>query len=269
VGSLVVRALGSWSVEKLLLLGSLTWSLISKLPQRLWRIVLDAWHAATGLLSWLTSGLSGTGNTTFGTWLRTGLLGGLLWSGRVLLHVVELIGLGEVLQLVWGLIFRLRPLTAEERAASASVHPANLIPYWQVRVDDDSCLIKIGVLLADLFRTKVTPSAITSMHIVHAPAAGLSMPLVVHELTHVAQYERVGAVYMLEALHAQGSAPGYDYGDLTAAWTAGTRFADVTREQQASICADYYRVYRGRPTEFGATEAELAPFIADMRSGRF
>jgi hypothetical protein len=170
---------------------------------------------------------------------------------------------------VWGLIFPLRPLTAEERAASASVHPANLIPYWQVRVDDDSYLIKIDVLLANLFRTKVTPGAITSMHIIHAPAAGLSMPLAVHELTHVAQYERVGAVYMLEALHAQGSATGYDYGDLTAAWRAGTRFAHVNREQQASICADYYRVYRGRPAEFGATEAELAPFIADMRSGRF
>jgi hypothetical protein len=114
--------------------------------------------------------------------LRTGLLGWLIWSGRVLLHVVELIGQGEIVQLAWGLIFRLRPLTAEERAASASVHPANLIPYWQVRVDDDSCLIKIGVLLADLFKTKITPGAITSMHIVHAPAAGLSMPLAVHEL---------------------------------------------------------------------------------------
>jgi hypothetical protein len=169
---------------------------------------------------------------------------------------------------VWGLIFRLRPLTAEERAASASVHhPANLILYWQVRVGDDSYLIKIGVLLANLFRTKVTPSAITSRHIVHAPAAGRSMPLAVHELTHVAQYESVGAVSMLEALHAQGSAAGY--GDLTAAWTASIRFAGVNREQQASICADYYRVCRGRPAEFGATEAGLASSIANMRSGRF
>jgi hypothetical protein len=63
----VFRALGSWSVEKLLLLGSLTWSLVSKLPQRLWRIVLDAGRAVTGLLSWLASGLSGAGKTTFGT----------------------------------------------------------------------------------------------------------------------------------------------------------------------------------------------------------
>ncbi|HKR52117.1 MAG TPA: hypothetical protein VJT72_21555 [Pseudonocardiaceae bacterium] len=263
------RSLGSWSLEKLLLVGSLAWSLIVTLPQRLWRIVLDVWHAVTGVLGWLAAMRSGAGNTTWGAWWRAGLRGGLIWSGRVLLHLVELVGLGEALQLVWGLIFRLRPLTAQERAASAAVHPAGLIPYWQVRVADDSYLITIGVMLARLLKTTVTPGAVTSMHIIHAPAAGLSMPLAVHELTHVGQYERVGAAYMLEALHAQGSAAGYDYGDLTTAWTAGTRFTDLNREQQASICTDYYRVCHGRPAEFGAIEAELAPFISDMRSGRF
>jgi hypothetical protein len=125
------------------------------------------------------------------------------------------------------------------------------------------------VVLARLLKTTVTPGAVTSMHIIHAPAAGLSMPLAVHELTHVAQDERVGAAYMPEALAAQGSAPGYDYGDLTAAWAAGTRFTGLDREQQASICADYYRVCHGGPAEFSATAAELAPFISDMRSRRF
>ena len=94
------------------------------------------------------------------------------------------------------------------------------------------------------------------------------MPLAVHELTHVGQYEQVGAVYMPEALHAQGSA-GYDYGNLTNAWAAGRRFADLNREQQAALCEDYYKVRNGLPAEFGATEAELAPFIADMRAGNF
>lgn len=264
----MLRTVGGWSAEKLILLGLLAWSFISKLPQRLWRIVLDGSRAVTGVLGWLSIGLTGAGNRAFSAWLRDGLLGGVIWGARPLLHLLELVGLGEVLQLLWGLIFRLRPLTAAERAASASVHPAGLIPYWQVRVDDDSALIKIGVLLARLFKTKVTPSAITSMHILHAPATGLGMPLAVHELTHVGQYERAGAAYMPEALHGQGSAAGYDYGDLAAAWAAGIRFADLNREQQASICVDYYRVCHGKPVEFGATEAELAPFIADMRSGR-
>lgn len=274
------RAIGSWGVEKLILCGSLAWSFVSKFPRRLWWIVLDSWCAVTGVLGWVSAGFTGStgrtgstsragaGTSTFDAWLWDGRRGGVIWSGRLLLHLVELVGLGELLQLSWGLIFRLRPLTVAERAASAAVHPAGLIPYWQVRVHDDSVLIKIGVWLAGRLKTKVTPGAITSMRIIHASAAGLSMPLVVHELTHVGQYEKVGAVYLPEALHAQGSVAGYDYGDLTAARAVGTRFADFNREQQASICADYYRVCHGSTAGFGATEAELAPFIADLRSGR-
>lgn len=265
----VAARAGSWGAEKLLLLGVLAWSLISRIPQRCWRIVLDVWQAITGLFGWLVAGLSGAGRTTLRAWAGGGLLGGVIWIGRLLLHLAELAGLGEVLQLLWGLIFRLRPLSAQERAASASVHPAGLIPYWQVRVHEDSALIRIGVLLARRLHTKVSPGAITSMHIVHAPAAGLGMPLTVHELTHVAQYEKAGAAYMPEALRAQNTAAGYDYGDLAAARAAGIRFADLNREQQASLCADYYRVCHGAPAEFGASEAELAPFAADMRSGRF
>lgn len=265
----VARRAGSWGAEKLLLLGSLAWSLVGRLPRRLWWIVLDVRDALTGVAGWSRAGLTGAGRATVRTWLRTGLLGAVVWLGRLLLHLVELAGLGEVLQLLWGLIFRLRPLTAQELAASASVHPAGLIPYWQVRVHDDSALIKIGVVLARLLHTKVSPAAITSLHLVHAPAAGLGLPLLVHELTHVAQYEKAGAAYMPEALHAQNTAAGYDYGDLTAARAAGVRFADLNREQQASLCADYYRVRHGQAAEFGATEAELVPFIADMRSRRF
>ena len=222
------------------------------------------WNGLVAAAKWAWSGIK-----AFGKWLWDGVLGGLSWCGRVLLHLLELFGLGEALQLLWGLIFRLRPLTEAERAASASVHPAGLIPYWQVRVDDDSYLIKIGTALANLFKTKVSPGAITTMHVVHAPAGGLSMPLAVHELTHVGQYEKIGAIYMPQALHAQGSTAGYDYGNLANARAAGRRFADFNREQQASICEDYYKVRNGGPAEFGATEAELAPFIADMRAGRF
>jgi hypothetical protein len=110
------------------------------------------------------------------------------------------------------------------------------------------------------------------MHIIHAPSS-LTLPVAVHELTHVAQYEKVGAVYMPQALHGQGSPAGYDYkygfGSLAAARTAGQHFSDLNREQQASICEDYYKVKNGGIAEFGATEAELDPFIADMRSGAF
>ena len=240
------------------LLGALSWAGNGIRGLARW-----GWNGLVAAAEWAWSGLKAAGR-----WLWDSGLGGASWCGQVLLHLLELVGVTEALQLLWGLIFRLRPLTPAERAASASVHPPGLIPYWQVRVDDNSYLIKIGAALAAVFKTRVSPGAITTMHIIHAPAGGLDPPVAVHELTHVGQYEKVGTVYMPEALHAQGGA-GYDYGNLTNARAGGRRFADFNREQQASICADYYRVRNGLSAGFGATEAELAPFIADMRAGNF
>jgi hypothetical protein len=129
-------------------------------------------------------------------------------------------------------------------------------------------MIKLGSWLADVFGSKTKPAAITTMHIIQAPAK-FELDVAVHELTHVAQYHTTGAIYMPQALHAQGSAMGYDYGDLTAARTDGKHFSDFNREQQASICEDYYRVKNGDLAEYGATEAQLQPFIDEMQSGAF
>jgi hypothetical protein len=248
------------SMDKLIdgLLGTLSW-----LGDGVKGLGRWAWNGIVAAAKWAWSGIKG-----LGSWLWDGVLGGLQWCGTVLLHLVELVGLGEALQLLWGLIFRLRPLTGGEIGASESVHPSGLIPYGQVRVDENSYLIKIGQALADLFGTKTSPGAITTMHIIHAPSAMLP-PLAVHELTHVAQYEKVGALYMPQALHGQGSAGGYNYGDLVAGRTAGKTFSDFNREQQASICEDYYLVKNGGTAEHGGTEASLSPFIADMRAGAF
>lgn len=153
------------------------------------------------------------------------------------------------------------------------------------------------------------------MHIIHAPA-DFPLDVVVHELTHVAQYEKVGAKYLPEAAHAQAT-EGYDYvgagrkyANLRQARTKGARFKDFNREQQAQIAEDYYlwKAYSvGTPTATArcltpapvtltpaqqtqqavrtqalntmcvktqanpplATEAELAPFLGDMRAGAF
>ena len=222
------------------------------------------WNGVVAAAKWAWSGLKG-----FAGWLWDGAIGGLTWIGLVILHLLEAAGVPEALELIWGLIFRLRPLTSAEQSASESVHPRGLIPYWQVRVDEDSYLIKIGTALARAFKTKVSPGAITTMHVIHAPKGGLSLPVAVHELTHVAQYELVGAVYMPEALHAQGTAAGYNYGNLTTARSAGQKFSDFNREQQASMCEDYYDVTHGLTPDYGATKPELDPFIADMRARKF
>lgn len=243
------------------------------------------WDALTGSLSWLGKGAKGlarwgwrgiaaaakwawSGLKGLGSWLLDGVIGGAKWAGEAFIHVLEAAGLGEGLQLFWGLIFRLRPLSPPERRASESVHPKGLIPYWKVRVDENSYLIKIGQKLAKLFKTKTSPAAITTMHVIHAPTV-LSLPIAVHELTHVAQYEKVGDMYMPQALHGQESKMGYSYGNLRTALRRGKRFKDFNREQQASICEDYYKVSNGMTAQFGGTKRELRPFIGDMQAGKF
>jgi Domain of unknown function (DUF4157) len=241
------------------LLGALLW-----LAGGVAGLVRWGWHGVVGAALWAWRGIRG-----LSLWLWEGFLGGLTWLGMLILYFLELIGLGEALQLFWGLIFRLRRLASSEIGASQSVHASGQVPYRQVRVDDNSLLIRIGNALTRWFKISASAGAVTTMHVLHFPAGGVSMDTVVHELSHVAQYEQVGAVYMPQALHGQRSAPGYDYGDLAAAWAAGKHFSDFNREQQAQICEDYYKALNGLPTQYGGTLATLLPFINEMRAGRF
>jgi hypothetical protein len=74
--------------------------------------------------------------------------------------------------------------------------------------------------------------------------------VLIHELTHVWQYERAGAIYMPQALHAQFRGAGYDYGGragLRAAHADGATLTTFNREQQAQIIQDFYRMRRGHP----------------------
>ncbi|HHG83478.1 MAG TPA: hypothetical protein ENJ82_01915 [Bacteroidetes bacterium] len=64
------------------------------------------------------------------------------------------------------------------------------------------------------------------------------MRWLVHELTHVAQYEAVGSQYLGEAIAAQNSSAKYNYGGP--AGLVGKNLADFNREQQGDIVADAY-----------------------------
>lgn len=223
-----------------------------------------AWNGVVAAAIWAWNGIR-----RFARWLWDGVLTGITWYGQLILYLLEFFGVGELLQLLWGLIFRMRRLTAAERSASLEVHAGGQVPYGLVWVDDNSVLIRIGTTLARWFGSSVSPGAITTMHVIHMPAGGGTLPVMVHELTHVAQYEKVGAVYMPQALHAQHAGAGYNYGNLAAQRAAGKRYRDFNREQQASICEDYYKAKHGMPTDYGGTMATLQPFIDDMKMGGF
>ena len=241
------------------------------------------WHAFTGSLSWAWSGLKGfarwgwdgivgaamwvwKGIKGFGSWLWDGIKSGGMWALQLLLYTVETVGLFEAVQVLWGLIFRMRNLTDPEIAASRVVHPPGMIPYSLIRVDVDSLV------------SRISGGAVTTFHVLHFPKGGEPLDVVVHELTHVAQYENVGAIYIPQALHVQskygrtggrGTGSAYDYereGSLISQRAAGKKFKDLNRESQAELVQDYYLCQTATPP---TPCSDMVPFIDDMQHGKF
>jgi len=66
-----------------------------------------------------------------------GFKAALNWTIETLIQMLELFGITDALQFVWGLVFHTRNLTDQEVAASELVHGKGLIQYWQVRVDEE------------------------------------------------------------------------------------------------------------------------------------
>jgi hypothetical protein len=169
---------------------------------------------------------------------------------------------GDFLVRLWCRLFPTRPLRPEEVAASEDILGPCALDHALVRVHEGSPL----AALASAWTGR--PTAVATFHLVHAGREGLDLPSVVHELAHVAQYERAGAAYLWQALRAQ-HAEGYDYGDLDRARADGRRFRHLNREQQAQLCEDVHRLRRGLTPVHGATLEAAAPFLADLRRGEW
>ena len=93
--------------------------------------------------------------------------------------------------------------------------------------------------------------------------------LLVHEATHTFQYERLGTIYIGEALVAQRRLKrrAYDYGGadgLQKAHDGGRPYAGFNREQQAQIAQHYFSRQAA-----GADLTPYRPYIAALRKGEF
>lgn len=99
------------------------------------------------------------------------------------------------------------------------------------------------------------------------------MAWLIHELTHIWQFQRYRWRYLPEAIGAQaksGSNP-YVYSrasslaakgdDLQTMWNRGKRFGAFNREQQGDITRDFYRALKG-----GIDTSGWELFVAEMRS---
>ena len=91
-------------------------------------------------------------------------------------------------------------------------------------------------------------------------------------MTHVWQYQKMGAIYIPHALRAQYSQMGYNYGGISAlrdCQEKGKSFLSFNFEQQGDIISDYYRIKDGYKPHWGNGNRYDLPvyesFINQMR----
>lgn len=216
------------------------------------------WDGLKGAIMWSNLGVKG-----FAKWIGTGIMKGLPWVGRFVSKLLDLGGFGEIMDLVFNIVkFNTRTLTSTELQEAKKVF-GNSISYWQVRIDEASLIAKIGAYFnggpgmgVTLFHT------INFDRKVNTSPGSPDMEWLIHELTHVSQYEHVGSQYIGEAIHAQNTA-GYDYGNE--AGLIGKNFKDFNREQQGDIIADYYyRLSTNAPYS-----ADYERMVSQARKGKF
>lgn len=182
-----------------------------------------------------------------------------------LAHLFDLVGGPEIVQYAMHLFMYTTPLSRVEQQAITSVLGFRAIRYEDVRVAE-------GGILPLVFRHN-GGRAFCTWHTIHLSREGPhrreNLSLLVHEATHVMQYERHGSRYLGEALFAQRrlGRGAYDYGGeegLREASKAGMSLAVFNREAQAQIAQDYYR-----RSELGLDTGVYEPFVSAIRAGAF
>jgi len=173
----------------------------------------------------------------------------------------------RLFETIWHVLTRVSALSEKEISAASMVLGTNAIRYGVVRVAEDG-------LLCLIFRLN-RGRAFATFHTINLPGSGghsrSHLDIIVHELTHVYQFELVGSIYFWQAIRAQQTT-GYWYGgweQLEKDRGNGKHFRDYNREQQGKIAQDYYSevVAKGLWAEDPIRQA-YEPFIEELRNGK-
>ncbi len=151
--------------------------------------------------------------------------------------------------------FRPRPLTAQEIREARKVF-GEQVDYQKVlifegnevpnRIDDIGRWLKRMPKRDRLVKNAITFGNWCLFGRLIQTQRAHDMGWLVHELTHVWQFQHMGWRYLLEALqsHRKSGAKAYDFGGesgLEQHRRIGTRFTDFNLEQQGDIAKHYYR----------------------------
>ena len=96
----------------------------------------------------------------------------------------------------------------------------------------------------------------------------ISVPVFIHEVVHIWQYQKFGSVYIYRALKAQNSSEGYNYGGLESLYAkmlSNYVFTDFNFEQQGEIFEDYCRMKESTSYESPIAQASFEYFVGQVR----
>ncbi len=221
---------------------------VTRLPQRVGRLVMGLIYGIASIRPWSLAWWESLLHVS--TWEHF-----LAWIGSRLIDLLEIAGIGEVAETVNEFVkFNTRAFNSREAAIAHKVFGRS-IDLNLVRIDERA-------LLGPAF----TKRAFTSFHTINAWGR-LEDSVLIHELTHVWQYEKASAIYMAQALHAQikRGLGSYDYGGadgLRQARAKGMCLTSFNREEQAQIVQDFYLIKHGQNPWAGAgTAADLPLYV--------
>lgn len=169
-----------------------------------------------------------------------------------------------------------RPLSRSEISLAQTVF-GNAIDYTKVRLDKYSAIaLNNGVFSGEKLKGRPITLGNTIKYV-----GSLDASVLIHELTHVWQYQKTGPIYAVRALNDQRSAKGYDYGGIPElierkevgkkdddgipdsglpgviqpTFIKGMRSYDKTAEKQAALVEDYFRLREAKSVSY-------TPFLA-------
>lgn len=171
----------------------------------------------------------------------------VLWFIELLVLLLELLGFGELYETTNDFLkYYTRPLTPEELILAESIF-GSTVNYEPVRIDERAHL-----------GPRFYRFCYVSFNLINSWGA-MHPHILIHELVHVWQYQRFGAIYMIRALIAQHTHCGYDYGGIRALKERrkkGEGLVDFNLEQQGDIITDYFLLKHGYETQWGKATLE-------------
>ncbi len=258
-----LTVLFSWIAERLRDAAMWPINLVRDFPVRSGRLLVTLRMAVVSIIRFFPEVSQALQRGNLREWLQ--YKGGRFshWCHRFINEWFDFIGGPELGEFFFHLITNTTPLTGEEIGKAAAVLGPNGMRYGDIRIVQGGILEWIFKLNGNL--------AFATWHTVNLPLTGRhtrdNWPLMMHELTHVYQYEHVGSRYLGEAIYMliKTKRDCYDYGfieGLVTAVSTGKTYRDHNREQQVMIVQDYCIL-----TERGDDTDPYEPFLTQLRIG--